>query len=339
MTRNTRLMMGFRPERGLWASPGSGICLITGGAGFIGSHLAERLVRDGYRVRILDDLSTGRPESLAAVGDRVDFITGDVRVLSTCVSACRGVSVVFHLAASVLRLLSLEDPFTVNEVNVSGTLNMLEGARRNGVHRFVFASSSSVYGDSPVLPKAESTPEDPRSPYAASKLAAEKYCLAYNACHRLSTVILRYFNVYGPRQDPSSPYAAVIPSFLEAIGRGEAPLIHGDGRQTRDFTYVDDVVEANLLAAWSSDCGGETFNIAAGSRYSILNVAELVGSLTGHTRKPRFTEPRPLDIRDSQASIQKARRILGFRPLVSLEEGLGRMLAESRRLASDAQAG
>ncbi len=329
MTKNTKLMMGFRPERGSWSETGAGFSLVTGGAGFIGSHLVERLVRDGYRVRVLDDLSTGSLDNLARVRSQIEFIEGDIRSRDACRAACRDVAVVFHQGALPSVQRSLEDPYTTHEVNVTGTLCLLEAARQAKVRRFVFASSSSVYGDTPLLPKVESMHETPKSPYAASKLAAEKYCMAY-ACHGLPAISLRYFNVYGPRQNPNSPYAAVIPSFVDALRKGKPPVIYGDGRQTRDFTYVDDVVQANLLAAWSPDGAGDYFNIGGAMRYSILQLAGILMKLTGSEQKIVFQEPRAGDVRDSQAGIQKARRILGFRPEFELEAGLARVIESLR---------
>jgi nucleoside-diphosphate-sugar epimerase len=279
MTRNTKLMMGFRPEWGAWSVPASGVYVVTGGGGFIGSHLVDRLVLEGYRVRVLDDFSTGRRENLAGVGD-IDLVEGDIRDRSTCRDVCRGASVVLHLAARTSVKGSLEDPFLTNDVNVGGTLNMLDAAREAGVRRFIFASSSAVYGDSPVLPKVESMHETPMSPYGASKLAGEKYCLAWSSSRNLPTVSLRYFNVFGPRQDPHSPYAAVIPRFIDTLRKGKAPVIHGDGNQTRDFTFVDDVVQATLLAAWSPDAAGDYFNIGGGRRYSVRQVTETLIRLT-----------------------------------------------------------
>jgi nucleoside-diphosphate-sugar epimerase len=326
MTRNTRLLMGFRPERGSWASPEAGVYLVTGGAGFIGSHLVARLVAEGYRVRVLDDLSTGKKANLKGLSAEIEFVEGDVRKPAICRKACRGVAVVFHQAALPSVTRSLEDPFTTNEVNVGGTVNMLEAARLEGVRRFVFASSSSVYGDTPVLPKVESMHETPKSPYAASKLAGEKYCMAFTACHGLATVALRYFNVFGPRQDPDSPYAAVIPLFARALAEGRSPVIFGDGRQTRDFTFVEDVVQGNLLAAWSTDGAGEAFNIGAGNRHSLRALFEILARLTGSKLKPVYRDPRPGDVRDSQAGIAKARRILGFKPEFDLETGIRRVV-------------
>ncbi len=326
MSRSTKLMMGFRPERGAWADRAAGVYLVTGGAGFIGSHLATRLVREGYRVRVLDSLATGRLSNLEEIRSQIDFIQGDIRDQGVCRAACQEAAVVFHQAALPSVSRSIEDPLATTEVNVCGTLNMLEAARLSGVKRFVFASSSSVYGDTPVLPKVESMPETPRSPYAASKLSGEKYCMAYYECHKLPTVCLRYFNVYGPRQDPQSPYAAVIPRFVAAARGGNPPLVYGDGRQTRDFTFVEDVIQANLLAAWSPDGAGDYFNIGGGRRYSLLNLLEAIERLSRTKLAPVFEAARPGDVRDSQAGIQKARRTLGYKPEYDLEMGLARTM-------------
>jgi nucleoside-diphosphate-sugar epimerase len=300
--------------------------LVTGGAGFIGGHLAERLVKEGCRVRVLDNLSTGRLSNLDGIRSEIEFVEGDVRDMETCRAACDGMTGVLHQAALPSVPRSITDPLSTNAVNITGTLNMLEAAREAGITKFIFASSSSVYGDTPELPKVETMAENPRSPYAASKLAGEKYCLAYNVCHGMLTVCLRYFNVFGPRQDPDSPYAAVIPRFITALREGRPPIIYGDGLQTRDFTFVADVVQANLQALWSESVKTEVFNIGGGRRQSILDLARLLIRLTGSPQDPAFTEARAGDVRDSQADIEKAARLLGYRPTFDLESGLGEMI-------------
>lgn len=318
--------MGFRPSHGEWARPSAGTYVVTGGAGFIGSHLVEKLVRDGFKVRVLDNLSTGKKTNLLPVMSDIELVEGDIRDIDTCLEVCRGAAVVLHQAALPSVPRSIEDPHTTTQVNVLGTLNMLDAARREKVKKFVFASSSSVYGDTPVLPKVESMHEFPKSPYAASKLAGEKYCATYAACYGLPTVSLRYFNVFGTRQDPNSPYSAVIPRFLDALRQNKPPTIYGNGKQTRDFTFVNDVVQANLLAAWSTEGAGDYFNIGGGGRYSIMYLAETLIGLTGSDQKPVLADPRPGDVRDSQAGIRKARRILGYKPEYDLESGLEEIL-------------
>jgi len=301
--------------------------LVTGGAGFIGSHLAEVLVKSGNRVRILDNFATGARANLAALAGGVEFLEGDLRDPATLEQAVRGVEVVFHQAALPSVARSLEDPVTTHAVNATGTLLLLQAARRAGVRRVVYASSSSVYGDSPTLPKREEMPTQPKSPYAVSKLAGEQYCQVFADALGLETVSLRYFNIFGPRQDPDSPYAAVIARFLAAIRRGERPVIYGDGQQSRDFTYVENVVRANLLAADAPGASGQAINVACGSRVTLLELVEHLNRLLGKRLEPAFAPPRAGDVRHSQADLTRAAALLGYRPTVDFPEGLARLAA------------
>lgn len=304
--------------------------LVTGGAGFIGSHLAARLAMRGEAVRIFDNFSTGSETNVAAAGDQVEVMRGDLRDEAAVRRAMNGVSVVFHQAADPSVPRSLDDPRTCYEINVLGTLNVLLAARDAGVRRVVFASSCAVYGDSPVLPKSEQLPPEPASPYAASKLAGEELCAVFTRSWGLETVALRYFNVYGPRQDPQSAYAPVIPRFLQALLRGERPVIYGDGGQTRDFVYVGDVVQANLLAAEAPGVAGRVFNIAAGRSVSLYQLLLLMADLLGVPPKAEHLPPRSGDIRHSAADIRAARQALGYEPMVRLEEGLASTIAAAR---------
>jgi UDP-glucose 4-epimerase len=297
------------------------LALVTGGAGFIGNNLVRELLRRRWKVRVLDDFSTGKKENVKDFRDRVEIIRGDIRKAATCRRAVAGARTVFHLAALPSVARSVEDPVSSNEVNVVGTLNLLESARLDGVPSFVYSSSSSVYGDTPKLPKVETMPETPMSPYAVSKLTGEKYCKVYNQLYGLRTVGLRYFNVYGPRQDPTSEYSAVIPKFITGLLAGEQPVIYGDGRQTRDFTFISDVVEANILAA-ECKAGGVAVNVGAGGRYSLLQVLKALNGVIGTKIKPIFADPRAGDVRHSLASVTSARKHLGLSPRTSLADGL-----------------
>jgi UDP-glucose 4-epimerase len=307
--------------------------LVTGGAGFIGSHIADRLLREGFDVRILDNFSTGlrgNAEQVAAAGgSRCEVLEGDIRDAAKVERAMEGITHVVHQAALASVQRSVENPVPTNEVNITGTLLLLEEARKRKVRRFLYAGSSSVYGDQPELPKRETMAPNPRSPYALSKLAAEVYGVLYHSLHRLPTVTLRYFNVFGPRQNPDSQYAAVIPLFFRAALTGEAPRIFGDGRQTRDFTFIDNVVEANFLAlnADPEEVGGKVMNVACGDRISLLTLLETIGRLIGREINPEFAPPRAGDVRDSQADTTAARRDLGHAPEYTLEQGLRRTLA------------
>jgi nucleoside-diphosphate-sugar epimerase len=297
--------------------------LVTGGAGFIGSNVAEAVAARGDRVRVLDDLSTGRRENLTAIGD-VDLVEGDLRDPAAVRRAVDGVEGIFHQAALRSVPRSVDDPTSTNDVNVNGTLNLLMAAREAGVRRVVYASSSSAYGDDPTLPKVETLPSNPISPYAVAKLAAEHYCRTFARLYGLETVSLRYFNVFGPRQNPESKYSAVIPRFLE-LGLAGVPLeVHGDGEQSRDFTYIDNVVQGNLLAMDAPDVSGEVFNVACGTRHTLLAIAEAIGSFLGRPLERNHVASRAGDVRHTQADIGKARRLLGFDPKVSFEDGMTR---------------
>jgi UDP-glucose 4-epimerase len=306
--------------------------LVTGGAGFIGSHLVDRLVREGWRVRVLDDLSSGREENLEASRASIELVAGDVRDPSLLERCVRGVEVAFHQAAVPSVPRSVAEPIRTHEVNVTGTLLLLEAARRAGVRRVVYAASSSAYGDAPELPKVESLPPRPRSPYALQKWVGESYCQLYTSLFGLETVALRYFNVYGPRQDPNSEYAAVVPRFVTACLCGEPPVIYGDGEQTRDFTYVDDAVAANLLAAEAPRAAGEVANVAGGRRASLRELLAAVADLCGVRPEPRHEPARPGDVRDSLADLSRARELLGYAPEVPLREGLARTVEHFRKL-------
>lgn len=301
-------------------------CLVTGGAGFIGSNLARALVARGDEVRVLDDLSTGRASNLDGVD--CEFVRGDLRDAGTVDAAVAGCDRVFHLGALPSVPRSIADPVRSNEVNVLGTLNVLEAARRGGVGRVVFASSSSIYGDQPVPVKSEDLPPRPLSPYAVSKLAAEKYCQVFHGVYGLETVCLRYFNVFGPRQDPGSPYAAVVPIFTSRILDGLPPLVNGDGTQSRDFTFVDNVVDGNLRAAEAPGAAGLVMNVACGGSISVNRLASEIARLLGREDlAPVHAPARAGEVRDSRADIGLARRILGYEPSVAFEDGLRRTVS------------
>jgi len=297
--------------------------LITGGAGFIGSHLVDACLSAGYQVRVLDNLSTGNLRNLGRVLSSIEFIEGDLRDIATVRQAVRGVTLMCHLGALGSVPRSIEDPMASNGANVDGTLHALLAARDAGVHRFVFASSSSVYGDSPELPKHEGMALRPKSPYACSKLAAEEYCRVFHDVYGLGTIALRYFNVFGPRQDPGSQYAAVIPRFITALRDGYRPLVYGDGTQSRDFTFVRNVVAANMLAmAAPEDAVGRAYNVAVGSQVTLLELLGCIANLLGVEPNPEFTEPRPGDVHDSRASIEAASRYLGYKPVTDWRRGI-----------------
>jgi len=297
-------------------------CLVTGGAGFIGSHLADELVRRGARVRVLDNFLTGRRENIAHLRDTIELFEGDIRDAAACREAMRGMAVVFHMAALPSVPRSVVDPITTNEINIRGTLNLLSAAAEAKTRRFIFASSSSCYGDDPGLPKVEGVEGRPLSPYAVTKWAGEKYLQTFAQLHGLSTVSLRYFNVFGPRQDPASQYAAAVPLFITRILRGEPPTIFGDGEQSRDFTYISNVVEANLLAAEAPGLAGDVFNIACGERITVNVLAARINAILGSAVVPKYAPPRPGDILHSFAAIDRARGRLKFAPAVSFDEGL-----------------
>jgi UDP-glucose 4-epimerase len=299
--------------------------LVTGGAGFIGSNLVRSLAASGTRVRVLDDLSTGSKENLHDLNGSVELVEGDVRDQAAVRRAVEGSEVVFHLAALPTVARSVADPVTSHDVNVTGTLNVLAAARDAAVRRVVYASSSSVYGDTPTLPKHEAMAVRPLSPYAAAKLAGEAYCRGFANVYDLETVSLRFFNVFGPRQDPSSEYAAVIPKFATALLAGDRPLVYGDGRQSRDFTFVANAVQACLLAAEAGpEASGEAMNIGCGERITILGLVQALNDILGTDIEPFFAEPRAGDVRHSEAAIEEAGRLIGYRPNVSLREGLER---------------
>jgi nucleoside-diphosphate-sugar epimerase len=298
------------------------LVLVTGGGGFIGSHIVDRLVKEGHRVRILDNFSTGKEENIAHIVEKIEIIRGDILDLKTCLKATQGVDIVLHQAALPSVQRSIKDPLTTFQVNALGTLNLLIASKDNKVKRFVYASSSSVYGDNPMLPKREDMLPSPLSPYAVSKLVGEMLCKSFHKTYGLSTVSLRYFNVFGPRQDPYSPYAAVVPCFISNLLRNKRPTIYGDGEQTRDFTYVDNVVEANVLSAFATGIDGEVFNIAYGQPTSVNKLFEIIRELTGKTLEPIYAEPRLGEVKHSWADISKAREKLGYTPKINILEGL-----------------
>jgi len=299
---------------------------VTGGAGFIGSHLVSLLVKRGDHVRVLDNFSTGRRENLAEFSDRIELIEADAADPAVCARVCEGMNVVFHQAAAPSVPRSVADPLGSHRSNVDATLALLMAARDAGVRRFVYAASSSAYGDSDVLPKVETLPTQPLSPYAVQKLACENYCRAFYECYGLPTISLRYFNVFGPRQDPSSQYAAAIPAFIEAALNDRPPVVYGDGLQSRDFTYVDNVVDANVRAAEVKETHGEVVNIAGGRRVTILETIERIGAILHKTIHPQHEPARTGDIRHSWADITLAQQVIGYRPGVSLSEGLRRTI-------------
>jgi nucleoside-diphosphate-sugar epimerase len=303
--------------------------LITGGAGFIGSNITEHLVRAGHSVRVFDNFSSGKRENVPAGADLVE---GDLRVLESVKHAMTGVRYVLHLGAIPSVPRSVEDPVTTHQANVTGTLNVLLAAREAGVKRVVFSSSSSVYGDTPMLPKREDLPAMPLSPYAVHKLTGEHYCRIFWQLYGLETVALRYFNVFGPRQDPQSQYAAVVPRFITAILAGQPPTIYGDGRQTRDFSHVVNVIAANLAACEAGkDACGETFNIACGGRISLLDLVATINRIAGKKITPMFEATRPGDVRDSQADITKAGKVLRWKPHLDFHAGIEKVVAWYRQ--------
>ena len=312
--------------------------LVTGGAGFIGSHLARRLVGDGHEVRVIDNFSTGSRENLADLADSIELIEGDMQSYERVHNAVNGCEVVFHEAALPSVPRSIQDPLTSNAVNVIGTLNLLLASRDSGVRRVVFASSSSIYGSDPTLPKHEDLKPRPIAPYAVAKLASEGYCSSFSQVYGLETVALRYFNVFGPKQDPLSQYAAVIPKFITALLEGRPPVVNGDGEQSRDFTYIDNVVDANLLAASAPDASGHTFNVACGDRISLNRLLDDLRQIIGVAIEANYVEARPGDVKHSLADIGKAEEILCYRPAIDFSEGLQRTVASLQGKAEAAPA-
>jgi UDP-glucose 4-epimerase len=296
--------------------------LVTGGAGFVGSHLVRGLLERGDRVRVLDNFSTGNRANLVGLEDDVEVVEGELRSYERVHAAVRGVEVVFHQGALPSVPRSVQDPLTTSAVNVEGTLNVLLAARDSGVRRVVFASSSSVYGNSGELPRRETQHTDPLSPYGVAKLAAERYCVSFSRVYPLETIALRYFNVFGTRQDPRSQYAAVVPRFIAEAKAGRPLPIYGDGEQSRDFTYVANVVEANLLAADAQDANGAVVNVATGRGLSVNGLADAIATVLAVAVERRYFPERAGDVRDSWADVSEAERVLGWRPRFSLEEGL-----------------
>jgi nucleoside-diphosphate-sugar epimerase len=297
---------------------------VTGGAGFIGSHLARHLLEDGRPVRVLDNFATGRRSNLRVLGGNAEIVEGDIQSYERVSRAVAGCQAVLHQAALPSVPRSIQDPLTSNATNVIGTLNVLLAARDHGVRRVVIASSSSVYGASPKLPKHEDDAALPISPYASAKLAGENYARSFHNVYGLETVMLRYFNVFGPRQDPSSAYAAVIPSFISRLADGVSPVIYGDGEQSRDFTYVENVVQANLLALTAPGVAGQLFNIACGERVTLNRLLAELQSILDTDVPAAYAAPRPGEVRHSLADISRARERLGYEPTVSLTAGLQR---------------
>ncbi len=302
------------------------LCLVTGGAGFIGSHVARGLIERGHQVRVLDDFSTGRRQNLAGIEDQIELIKGDICDPATVRTAVAGVDAVFHLAARASVPRSVAEPVSANEVNVTGTLNLLVAARDALVRRFIYSASSSAYGDTPTLPKREDMTPQPLSPYAVGKLAGEHYCSCFATCYGLATISLRYFNVFGPRQDPNSQYAAVIPAFVTRMVSGNRPIVFGDGEQSRDFCFIDNVVSANLAAFSAQKTAGEVVNIACGERVTLNQIISLINQNLGTSIKAEYKPPRVGDVRHSLADISQAREVIGYQPKIMFAEGLRRSI-------------
>lgn len=304
------------------------VYLVTGGAGFIGSNIVEALVSRDEGVRVLDNFSTGKRENVIPFLDRIELIEGDVRSYHIVKDAVDGVDFILHQAALPSVPRSIKDPITTNEVNITGTLNILDAAKEAGVRRIVYASSSSIYGDTEILPKKEDMVPMPLSPYAVSKLAGEEYCHVFSRIYGIETICLRYFNVFGPRQDPTSQYSAVVPKFIDAMRQGKSPTVYGEGNQSRDFTHVDNVVSANLLACETdATLSGDVVNIACGSRITLLELVDLINECLATEIEPEFLSRRPGDVLHSMADIAKANRMLGYSVLTGFKEGIGRMIA------------
>lgn len=300
--------------------------LVTGGAGFIGSHLASRFTELGHAVRVFDNFLTGKRDNIAHLSTKIDLVEGDLRHAEECQRACHGMDVVFHIAALPSVPVSLERPVESHECTATGTLNLLLAARANKCKRVIYAGSSSCYGNTEVSPKHEALTPAPLSPYAAQKLLGEHYMRVFHECWQMETLTTRYFNVFGPRQDPKSQYAAVIPAFITAMLSGQRPTIYGDGRQTRDFTYVENIVHAYMLALDAPKLAGQVINVACGNQISLLDVVERINAVLGKDIRPTFAAPRPGDVRHSSADIRAARSLIGFQPIVSFEQGLERSI-------------
>lgn len=298
--------------------------LVTGGAGFIGSNIVDELLRRGHDVTVLDDFSSGKEENLAHVSKKIRLIRGDICDLEAAREACEGADYVLHLAARTSVPRSVKDPIETNRVNIDGTLNVLVAARDAKVRRIVCAASSAAYGETPTLPKTETMPSEPISPYGVTKLVGEMYAQVFGRAYGLENVSIRYFNVFGPRQDPTSQYSGVLSRFMLAILEGTAPVVYGDGEQSRDFTYVDNVVDVTLRACEAAGASGKVFNGGTGSRISLNNVLKLLGEITGESIRAKYERPRGGDILHSQADIARAKEFLSYRPLVDFAEGLRR---------------
>src|SRR5580698_8580699 len=298
--------------------------LVTGGAGFIGSNIVDELVRRGASVTVLDDLSAGKESNLSGVRDKIDFRVGSITDLATVQSACKGADYVIHLAARTSVPRSVKDPLESNRVNIDGTLNVLVAARDAKVRRIVYAASSSAYGETPTLPKIETMQPAPISPYGVTKYVGELYAQVFGRVYGLENACLRYFNVFGPRQDPTSQYSGVLSRFMLAVIEGQAPVIYGDGEQSRDFTYVENIVDETLRACEAPEASGLVFNGGTGARITLNQVLKMLSRITGQTIQAKYDGPRNGDIRDSQADVSLARKILGYEPRVLFEEGLKR---------------
>jgi nucleoside-diphosphate-sugar epimerase len=298
--------------------------LVTGGAGFIGSNMVDELVRRGHEVAVLDNLSAGKEANLAGVRSKIDFREGSITDLAAVQSACRGMDYVIHLAARTSVPQSVKDPLETNHVNIDGTLNVLVAARDAKVRRFVYAASSAAYGETPTQPKLETMPSEPISPYGVTKYVGELYAQVFGRVYGLENASVRYFNVFGPRQDPTSQYSGVLSRFMLAVIEGQPPVVYGDGEQSRDFTYIENIVDETLRACEAKGASGLTFNGGTGARITLNQVLKLLEKITGKKIQAKYDAPRTGDIRDSQADVSLARKILGYEPRVQFEEGLGR---------------
>lgn len=302
------------------------LCLVTGGGGFIGGHVARGLLQRGHRVRVLDDFSTGRRENITDIQSDIELIVGDIRDVEAVNRAVAGTEAVFHLAARASVPRSVEQPQQAHDINVTGTLNLLVAARDAGTRRFVYSASSSAYGDTPTLPKIEDMTPQPLSPYAVSKLAAEHYCSCFTCCYGLETISLRYFNVFGPRQDPNSQYAAVIPAFVTRMVGGQQPIIFGDGEQSRDFCFIENVIDANMRGFEAEKVAGEVVNIACCERTTLNEIVHLINTHLGTDIQPEYQAPRVGDVRHSLADVSAAYRVIGYEPQIMFAEGLQRSI-------------